>query len=258
MQKVEGSNPSVRIWNFGQLVQWQNIRLTSGRSQVQSLHCPLIMYLVKLLAKKEVAEKTTAFFFEKPKGFKFVPGQFIEIYLAKTLTHEFSIASSPKEKELMIATRMRPSAFKKSLNKLKIGNQAKIGGPFGQFVLHKNKKIPAVFLAGGIGITPFRSMIKDHLNRKITLFYSNRREKDATFLEELKTLQNRNFKLTPLMTKKNGKHIDQKMIKDNVNGWQKTIYYAVGSTGFVQSMVNMLSEMKMKPEQIKTENFSGY
>src|SRR3989344_5367830 len=95
-------------------------------------------YIVKLFSKKEVAEKTTAFFFEKPKKFKFVPGQFIEIYLAKNLVHTFSIASSPKEKELMITTRMRPSAFKNSLNKLKIGNRGKIDGPLGQFVFTKN------------------------------------------------------------------------------------------------------------------------
>lgn len=214
-------------------------------------------YLIKLLSKKEVAEKTTAFFFEKPKGFKFTPGQFIEICLDKNLVHAFSIASSPKEKELMIATRMRPSAFKNSLNKLKIGSGVKIDGPFGQFVLHKNPKTPAVLLAGGIGITPFRSMIKEFTNRKITLFYSNRKPKDAAFLDELKKMENKNFKLSAIMTKLNG-HINSKMIKDNLKNWRKAIYYAVGSAGFVQAMANLLSKMKIKPENVKTENFPGY
>lgn len=215
-------------------------------------------YFVKLLAKKEVARETIAFFFEKPKRFKFVPGQFIEIHLNKKV-YSFSIASSPKEKELMITTRIRPSAFKKALKKLKTGDRVKIDGSFGQFALHKNIKIPAVFLAGGIGITPFRSIIKGSLNRKITLFYSNRKNEDVAFLNELKELENKNknFKLMVIMTKLTG-HINPKMIKEDVKNWREAIYYAVGSTGFVQSMVNMLSEMKIKPEQIKTENFSGY
>ena len=235
-------------------------------------------YLVKLIDKKEVAEKTTAFFFEKPKnqstqntlsarpssqriensGFKFTPGQFIEMHLNKKV-YSFSIASSPKEKELMITTRMRPSKFKNALKKLKIGDRVKIDGPFGQFVLHKNKKNPAVFLAGGIGITPFRSMIKSYPDRKITLFYSNRKPEDAAFLGELKELENKkkNFKLVAIMTSLTG-HINPKMMKENVKNWQKAIYYTVGSTGFVQSMADMLSKMKLKPEQIKTENFSGY
>lgn len=205
-----------------------------------------------------MARETTAFFFEKPKRFKFTPGQFIEIHLNKNLVHSFSIASSPKEKELIITTRMRPSAFKNSLNKLKIGSQVKIDGPFGQFALHKNRKIPAVFLAGGIGIAPFRSIIKELPNRKITLFYSNRKKKDAPFLEELKKLEGKNFKLIPVMTREDEKRINPKLIKEKVKDWQKAIYYAVGSTGFIQSMANMLSKMKIRPEQIKTENFSGY
>ena len=215
-------------------------------------------YLVKLIAKKEVARQTTAFFFDKPKGFKFIPGQFIEIHLGKNPIYSFSLASSPKEKDLMITTRMRPSEFKNKLNGLKIGNRIKIDGPFGQFTLHENKNTLAVFLAGGIGVTPFHSMIKDSLNRKITLFHSNRNKKDAPFLEELKKMEDKNFKLVSVFTKENNERIDSKMLKKNIKNWRKAIFYAVGSTGFVQSMVNLLSEMKIKPENIKTENFSGY
>ncbi len=247
-----------------------NLRSCFGVQILQRPQMPF--YSVKLLAKKEAAEKTTAFFFEKPKNFKFIAGQFISLYLKKNLIHDFSIASSPKEKDLMITTRMRPSVFKNSLKKLKTGNGVKIEGPFGQLSLHrssraklttghgKNKKPPAVFLAGGIGITPFRSMLKSFPDMKITLFYSNRRKKDAAFLEELENLekQSNNFKLITTMTREKGKHINSEMIKENVKDWRKGIYYAIGSTGFVQSMVNLLSEMKIKPEQIKTENFSGY
>lgn len=226
------------------------------------------MWYVKLLSKKEAADRTTAFFFEKPrtlsatkkvrgkpKKFDFIPGQFIEITLNKE-TYPFSIASSPKEKELMITTRMRPSKFKKALGKLKIGVKVRIEGPFGQFVLHQKKKMPAVFLAGGIGITPFYSMIKTSPDRKIILFYSNRKKKDAPFLEELSA--DKNFKMIAVLTRESKKRINPKMIKNNIKEWRKAVYYAVGSTGFVQSMADMLSKMKIKPEQVKTENFPGY
>lgn len=212
------------------------------------------------------------FFFEKPKGFKFIPGQFIEIHLKNLPVYSFSIASSSNEKKIMIATRMRNSKFKNKLKNLKIGDSIKVDGPFGQFVLHQNKNTPAVFLAGGIGITPFRSMIKSYPKRRITLFYSNRKTEDAVFLKELKNLgasqknpegvatrpYGAGFKIIATMTKEDGKHINLKMIKDNLKDWHKGIYYAVGSTGFVQSMANMLANMRIKRENIKTENFSGY
>lgn len=216
------------------------------------------MHLVKLRVKKEVAKNTMAFFFEKPRKFKFLPGQFIEIHFKNLPVYSFSVASSPNEKEIMITTRMRNSKFKNKLKNLKIGDSTKIDGPFGQFTIHQNKKIPAVFLAGGIGITPFRSIIKVYPNRKITIFYSNRKTEDAAFWEELKSLENKNFKMTTTMTKEGGKHINPKMIKNNVKDWRRVIYYAVGSNSFVQSMADMLANMKIKSENIKTENFTGY
>ena len=137
--RFESSRPHL---NRGRLAQWQSIAFTLRGSEVQILQRPSMSeYLVKLIDKKEVARKTTAFFFEKPKEFKFIPGQFIEIHINKNLTHEFSITSSPKEKELIIATRMRQSVFKNSLKKLKIGSKIRIEGPFGQLAIHKNKQM---------------------------------------------------------------------------------------------------------------------
>jgi ferredoxin-NADP reductase len=108
-----------------------------------------------------------AFHFEKPPGFAFKAGQ----ALAWTLIdppetddeggmRNFSIASAPGEADLMIATRMRDTAFKRVLKTMPLGTEVHIVGPFGSLTLHQNTARPAVFLAGGIGITPFRSMLR--------------------------------------------------------------------------------------------------
>jgi ferredoxin-NADP reductase len=115
-----------------------------------------------LLGRTEVAEGTMAFQFEKPKHFVFKAGQYIDLTLSDSqrglpngLTRTFSIASSPCDEELVVGTRIRDTVFKQAISTLPIGSRATIEGPMGSFGLHKNTPRPAVFLAGGIGISPF-------------------------------------------------------------------------------------------------------
>jgi NAD(P)H-flavin reductase len=110
----------------------------------------------KLIRREEVAEGTIAFHFEKPSGFKFKAGQFVDVTLieptetdAEGNTRTFSIASPPFENELVFTTRMRDTAFKRSLKKVPLATEVKIGSAAGSFTLHKNRAKPAVFLAGG-------------------------------------------------------------------------------------------------------------
>jgi ferredoxin-NADP reductase len=167
----------------------------------------------KLIRREEVAEGTIAFHFEKPTGFNFKAGQFADVTLtdppetdAEGNTRTFSIASPPFENELVFTTRMRDTAFKRSLKKVPLTTEVKIGSAAGSFTLHKNPAKPAVFLAGGIGITPFLSIVRqadrDRLPHKLYLFYSNRRPEDAAFLDTLQTLEttNPNFRLICTMT----------------------------------------------------------
>ena len=125
-----------------------------------------ITYLVKLKNRFSVAERTTAFQFEKPTNFIFRPGQWIDITLlnpaetdAEGNVRGFSIASAPYEHTLMVATRMRDTAFKRELAKVPLNTEVKIVEPGGNLTLHNNAARTAVFLAGGIGVTPIRSIV---------------------------------------------------------------------------------------------------
>src|SRR6202158_6232381 len=144
---------------------------------------PIAGYGSKLLSRVEVAEGTMAFHFEKPSGFNFKAGQFADVTLtdppetdAEGNTRTFSIASPPFENELVFTTRMRDTAFKRSLKNVPLATEVKIGSAAGSFTLHRTPAKTGVFLAGGIGITPFLSIVgqahHDRLPHKLYLFYS--------------------------------------------------------------------------------------
>ncbi len=119
------------------------------------------------LRREEVAEGTMAFHFARPGGFQFQAGQSINLGLidppetdAKGNRRTFSIASAPFEDEIMIATRMRDTAFKRVLKTMPAGTKVRVQGPTGRFTLDAGDTRPAVMIAGGIGITPFISMLR--------------------------------------------------------------------------------------------------
>src|SRR5262245_14197354 len=168
---------------------------------------------VALIQRRETATGTMSFYFEKPRGFTFKAGQYVSFGQidppergAKGNTRTFSIASAPEEADVMITTRMRDSAFKSCLKTMKFGATVTMEGPFGDLVLPGDANRPAVLLAGGIGVTPFRSVVvsaaRAKLPHRLFLFYSNRRRDDAAFLDELEKLQevNPNYKMIATMT----------------------------------------------------------
>jgi len=237
-------------------------------------------YTTRLNERRDVAEGTTAFHFEKPPGFQFKAGQYMNVTLidppetdAEGNTRSFSIASAPFEGDLAVATRMRDTAFKRVLRTLSVKSEVRISGPFGSFTLHTNASRPAVFLVGGIGITPFRSMIlqaaKDKLAHKLYLFYSNRRPEDAAFLDDLQKTekQNPNYKFIGTMTdiRKSKRpwqgatdHITNEMLRKWVRALNGPIYYTAGPPGMVAAMRQMVNTSGIADDDIRTEEFTGY
>ncbi len=237
-------------------------------------------YTIRLLRRREIAAGTMAFSFQKPEGFRFEPGQFMEVTLldppetdAEGDSRTFSLASAPFEANVMIATRMRDTAFKRVLKALPIGSEVKIEGPFGSFTLHRDASRPAVFLMGGIGITPFRSIIlqaaRDKLPYGLYLFYSNRRPEDAPFLKELMEAEreNPNYRLIATMTQmetsregwsRGTGYISKDMLARHLSDPTAPIYYTAGPPEMVRAMRKMLREAGVNADSIRTEEFAGY
>jgi ferredoxin-NADP reductase len=220
----------------------------------------------KLLNRIDVAEGTMAFHFEKPQGFDFTAGQSTELTLLEPPENDaegnirtFSIASAPFENYLMFATRMRDTAFKRSLKKVPLGTTVKIDPATGSFTLHKNSAKPAVFLAGGIGITPFLSIVKqavhDRLPHKLQFFYSSRRPEDAPFLEDLQELEKASpsFQFVGTMTdmrhsgkKWNGEngYVDKEMLSRYLTDLRGPIYYIAGPPAMVTDFEDDAGDVK--------------
>jgi len=220
-----------------------------------------------------------AFRFEKPSGWTFKAGQYLDMTLldpsetdSEGNVRSFTIASAPHEETLMVATRMRDTAFKRVLRTMPFGTAVKIEGPSGDLILKKDSRA-AIFLAGGIGITPFRSIVhwaaKEKLPNRIVLFYSNRRPEDAPFLAELQSLERDNpkYKVVASMTEMEKSHqpwngetglIDREMLARHVKGAALPIYYIAGPPAMVNSLHEMLNKAGVKKNDIRAEEFTGY
>jgi ferredoxin-NADP reductase len=235
---------------------------------------------VKLKRRQEIASGTMAFHFEKPEGFAYKAGQFGDFTIANPPetdaegnTRGFSLASAPYEGDLMVATRMRDTAFKRVLKTMDLGTELSLDAPYGSFTLHDDARIPAVFLSGGIGVTPVRSIVlqatHDKLPHKIVLFDSNRRPEDSAFLDELTEAQkeNPNFTLVGTMTEM-GKSstawsgetgfITDAMLMKSIGDLNLPIYYLSGPRAMVAAMRKILNDSGVKDDKIRTEEFTGY
>src|SRR3989338_8019486 len=251
----------------------------------------MAVYKIRLVKKEEIAEGTMAFYFEKPAGFDFIAGQYMTVSLINPPETDdegnsrfFSLITAPYENCLGIATRIRDTAFKRILKNLPINSETMIAGPDGSFCLCKDAYKPAVFLIGGIGITPVFSILKnaayEKLPHQLFLFYSNKRPEDAAFLKELQNLEkeNKNFKLIATMTAptesrspdqsvgKKSKQawlgetgfINKEMIQKHLKDLNSPIYYMSGPPAMVKAMRELAEKIGISNDNIKFEEFAGY
>lgn len=206
--------------------------------------------------------------FAKPEGLHFYPGQYMDYELnvddPSGNIRSFTISASPTEDYLMLTTKKGRTVFKDALLRLQTGDTIKTSPPIGTFILDETS--PAVFIAGGVGITPFRSMIKYALDQKlitpITLIYTNS-DDDFIFKDELNQWQ----KLMPNLrliyhNSTIAGHLS-KLPPITYNpalpaGRLSTIFYLAGPPKFVDHIQKILLDMKIDETSIRSDYFDGY
>ncbi len=234
---------------------------------------------VALLEKIPLAMQTLGLRFARPAEFAaFKPGQYLVMTLeipqpdVKGKIRSFSIASSPTEPDsLLVATRESGSTFKQTLAALTRESAVEIKGPVGRFVLEENAARPVVMIAGGIGITPFRSMIRYATDRglpiPITLLYSNRMPEMITFRDDFDRWQITNPNLRIIYTLDSPPSswagqtglINAEFLRKHVGDTGQSVYYVCGPPGMVDVMLATLkNDLGLPPEQVKFERFVGY
>ncbi|MBP9716762.1 MAG: oxidoreductase [Candidatus Levybacteria bacterium] len=217
------------------------------------------------------------FVFKKSKSFNFLPGQYFEWTLGhhrpdfRGVRRYFTIASSPTEENLKLGVRvenLKGSSFKKSLLSLTPGQKIYAGSLSGDFTLPENKNEKLVFIAGGIGITPFRSMAKYMVDkeekRDIVLFFSNSEPESFIYKDIFKNAQEFGLRLVPVLSKNfenwNGYsgRLNSEIIKKEVPEFTKRTYYLSGPVSMVESYKKLLSKLGIKPHKIVTDYFPGF
>jgi ferredoxin-NADP reductase len=237
----------------------------------------LILHLAGI---KKLANDTYEFVFNSDQHLSFSPGQYLEWTLAHSgpdmrgNRRYFTIASSPTEDTVKMGVKFypEPSSFKSSLSMMRPGHLMVASQLAGDFTLPKNTKKKLVFIAGGIGITPFRSMLKyaadQKENRNIVLLYANKTPGDIAYADEFAVMQKQMF-LKTIYTVTDTKSvtsdwrgrvgpIDEKVIREDIPDFAERIFYISGPRGMVASYHSMLRSMGVPAWHIKEDFFPGF
>ena len=228
---------------------------------------------------REVAEGTLLVIFDlQGEELDFRPGQYFWVELLDSpyedergLRRHFSVVTSPTERGVLgVCTRLRDTAFKKTLAELKVGDEVEVEPPKGDYVLPEDTSPHYVFVAGGIGITVFRSMLRYMADTgqpyRVTLVYSNRDRAGTAFLEELQELERQipGLRLLLTMTEDEGwegesRFVGPDLLSDHLEGeLADHTYLVAGPPPMVEAVVGQLSEAGVPEEQVLPDRFSGY
>lgn len=211
------------------------------------------------LRKEKIAKDTWIFYFLRDENFSYVSGQYVTVFFGED-SRDFTIASSPLEKdEFFFVTKQGRSAFKQKLFSLSAESKVSIKSPAGGFTLNENMKMPLVFLAGGIGITPFYSMITyAHavgLKIQMTLIVSFSKKEDIIFYDELQKMERENPLIKIIYTLS---RISPSLIKKLVKNPENVMYMIAGGEAMVENMENLLLDMGIDSSKIRIDIFTGY
>ncbi len=235
--------------------------------------------VLALREKRQIAPGIYDFLFLPDRRLSYVPGQYLELTLGHSQIDSrgnrryFTVASSPMEEGIRFGVRFyeKPSSFKRSLAALNVGDKLVAGQLAGEFVLPKDVNEKCVFMASGIGITPFRSMIKSLIDKRevrpITIFYGNTNADEVAYKDIFDKAQHElGIKTVYTITDtanvpadwygKTG-YIDGEMIKNEVPDFLQRRFYISGSHNSVEAIKKTLRKMGIKNNMIKTDFFPG-
>lgn len=214
-----------------------------------------------------VAKNVQTFWFKAEQPVRYIAGQFIEMYLPhdnpdeRGQKHWFTLSSSPTEKLIAITTKHatgQVSTFKQALFGMKPGDEATISEPMGDFVLPKDKSIPLVFVAGGIGITPMRSMVKllmdTNEQRGVHIIYAAKTADELVFRELFETY---NAKLDFLLSSE-GKRLGAELVLELTGNNPSQLIYVSGPEPMVETLEAGLKGVGIKPEKLVLDFFPNY
>lgn len=237
------------------------------------------------LKKEQITADAWTFSFKKPKGFKYTAGQYIKIKLpinapdSRGVSRYFTLSSSPTEEFLSITTRIMKSSFKIALSEISQNSRVEMRGPWGDFVLDISASLEntrdrqgkqVVMIAGGIGLTPYRSMIKYVVDMKlpfrIIMIVSYRNEKDILFKEELEGIQKKNNNIQIVTTisepgaswRGDKGRINIKLLQKKLASFNNKAYYIAGPDPMIAVIARMLGSEGVVKDQILTDGFPGY
>jgi ferredoxin-NADP reductase len=221
-----------------------------------------------LIKKIKETRDSFSFIFKPEKEISWKPGQCIFYKIPhenpddRGMTRPFSISTAPFEKNIMLTSKFdfkKGSSFKRALLNLKVGDMVETSGLKGDFVIKNFEKV-LVFMAGGVGITPFRSILMDMVYRRrdpeVIMFYGNK-DKDIIFKDTLDKLENNNdwLKIHYIMEPQ---FIDSDIIRKNINDLYNCFYFISGPLIMVQILKEMLLKMDIESKNIVEDYFPGY
>ena len=227
--------------------------------------------------KREVAKGTLLALFGVEDYPDYRPGSYFWVELPdrghqdeKGLRRHISLVTSPTERPMVgLATRLRDSAFKRTLAELEVGDEVVVEEPKGSFLLPEDTDAHYVFVAGGIGITVFRSMLRyiadERLPYRVTLVYSNRDRESAAFLDELEELEQRieGLRVVLTLTEQDGwegesRRIDATVLRDHVGELQDKQFLVAGPPAMTEAVVGALHAASIPEDRVLAGKFSGY
>jgi ferredoxin-NADP reductase len=228
--------------------------------------------------KREVAKGTLLVVFDlQGRQVDFEPGQYFWVELLdppyddeRGPRRHFSVVTSPTERGVLgFCTRLRDTAFKRSVAELEVGAEVEVEEPKGDFVLPEDTEQRYVFVAGGIGITVFRCMLRyiadKGLPYKVTLVYSNRDRESTAFLDELRELEQAVPGLRLVLTMTDDpewdgetRMLDANVLRDHLGDFGSLTFLVAGPPPMVEAVVEELHGAGVPEERVLPDRFSGY